>query len=134
AGSVFSNETLSIAGNASLWGGATVTNGLNADNLFLSGGLNGTSPVASIAANTSFAGLVVDNSGVGDIFTASSSGLNRFVITQSGNVGIGTTVPAKTLDITGTFNVSSAATVGTLNGNTITAGTGTLTLGTKTLT
>src|SRR5437660_4976904 len=49
----------------------------------------GTVPTASISGRTSFASLVVDNSGVGDIFTASSSGLNRFVITQNGNVGIG---------------------------------------------
>lgn len=53
----------------------------------------GTSPVASISGATSFAGLVVDNSGVGDIFTASSSGLNRFVITQAGNVGYWDNVP-----------------------------------------
>src|SRR5258708_1506850 len=86
AGSIFSNDTLSIAGNSQLWGGASVTNGLTADNLFLSGTLNGTSPVASIAANTSFAGLVVDNIGTGDIFTASKSGATKFTITNAGNV------------------------------------------------
>ncbi len=68
--------------------------------------LAGTSPVTSIAANTSYAALVVDNSGKGDLFTASSSGLSRFVITQSGNVGIGTNIPSATLDfgaqVTGT--------------------------------
>jgi len=37
--------------------------------------------------------MVVDNRGSGDLFTASSSGLNRFVITQNGNVGIGLTQP-----------------------------------------
>ena len=45
----------------------------------------GTNPVASIAGMTSFAGLVVDNT-VGDLFTASSSGLNRFVIIYSVNL------------------------------------------------
>jgi len=53
----------------------------------------GTLPIATLSGTTSFAGLVVDNSGVGDLFTASSSGLNRFVITQAGNVGVGTTTP-----------------------------------------
>ena len=67
--------------------------------------LSGTIPVASISGKTSFASLVVDNSGVGDIFTASSSGLNRFVITQAGNVGIGTSTPS-------VFNLQVAGSVG----------------------
>ena len=36
---------------------------------------SGTLPVASFSGTTSFAGLVVDNNGLGDIFTASKSGL-----------------------------------------------------------
>jgi len=56
-------------------------------------GNSGTTPIASFSAKTSFAGLVVDNSGTGDLFTASSSGLNRFVITQAGNVGYWDNVP-----------------------------------------
>ncbi|HEV2339978.1 MAG TPA: site-specific integrase [Patescibacteria group bacterium] len=66
--------------------------------------MNGTIPIASFSGQTSFAGLVVDNSGVGDLFTASSSGLNRFVITQNGNVGVGTSTPAQPLTISGTNN------------------------------
>ncbi|HEY9661906.1 MAG TPA: hypothetical protein V6C65_25915, partial [Allocoleopsis sp.] len=46
----------------------------------------GTLPSASIAGATSFAGLVVDNSGIGDIFTASASGTSRFAITNSGTI------------------------------------------------
>lgn len=49
----------------------------------------GTLSVASISGTTSFAALVVDNSGVGDLFTASSSGATRFVISQNGAVTIG---------------------------------------------
>src|SRR6185369_4653478 len=48
----------------------------------------GTTPVASVAGNTSFAGLVIDNKGKGDLFTASSSGLTRFTIAQDGAVTI----------------------------------------------
>ncbi len=69
---------------------------------------SGTNPVASISANTSYASLVVDNSGKGDLFTASSSGLSRFVITQSGNVGIGTSLPTQKLDIAGNLNCQRA--------------------------
>src|SRR6185369_16781668 len=46
----------------------------------------GTKSVASVSANSSFAGLVVDNKGNGDLFTASSSGLPRFTIAQNGTV------------------------------------------------
>ncbi|HXC05313.1 MAG TPA: hypothetical protein VNZ86_11210, partial [Bacteroidia bacterium] len=67
----------------------------------------GTTPVASISGKTSFAALVVNNSGSGDLFTASSSGLTRFVVTQNGNVGIGTNTPGTLLDLnSGTSNVS----------------------------
>jgi hypothetical protein len=78
----------------------------------------GTNPVASISANTSFAGLVVDNKGTGDLFTASSSGLNRFVITQNGNVGIGTTTPNAPLTIN-SVNRNAIDMVGTSNGSSI---------------
>ncbi|MBI2442391.1 MAG: hypothetical protein HYV40_00595, partial [Candidatus Levybacteria bacterium] len=62
-------------------------------------GNSGTLPIASFSGTTSFAGLIVDNTGLGDIFTASSSGLNRFVVKQSGNVGIGTTNPQSRLTL-----------------------------------
>ncbi|MBI5044763.1 MAG: tail fiber domain-containing protein, partial [Candidatus Levybacteria bacterium] len=68
-------------------------------------GVLGTVPVASISGQTSFAALLADNKGNGDIFTASSSGLNRFVIRQNGNVGIGTTLPAAYLDVNGSGGV-----------------------------
>jgi hypothetical protein len=61
------------------------------------GSLN-TQPTASISATSSFAALVVDNT-KGPLFTASSSGMPRFVITQGGNVGINTQNPTNTLSI-----------------------------------
>lgn len=54
---------------------------------------SGTLAIASVSGQTSFAALTVDNSGVGDLFTASSSGLPRFVITQNGNVGYWHNIP-----------------------------------------
>jgi hypothetical protein len=52
---------------------------------------NGTQPIASMSGATSFAGFVVDNTGTGDLFTASNSGTTKFVIANNGNIGIGTT-------------------------------------------
>ncbi|HSA84272.1 MAG TPA: MerR family DNA-binding transcriptional regulator, partial [Patescibacteria group bacterium] len=64
------------------------------------GSANGSAtPVASISGNTSDTALIVDNRGSGDLFRANSSGGNRFIITQSGNVGINTTNPTGILDI-----------------------------------
>jgi len=39
----------------------------------------GTTPVASVAAASTYAGLVVDQRGSGDLFAASSGGISRFV-------------------------------------------------------
>src|SRR3989344_553917 len=65
-------------------------------------GDNGTTPVATVAGATSFAALVVDNSGVGDIFTASASGLNRFSITNAGAIVIPSLNTAGAIVYTGT--------------------------------
>jgi len=60
-----------------------------------------TSPVASFSAQTTNAALVVDNSGTGDLFTASAAGATKFVIKNSGRVGIGTATPFAQLEILG---------------------------------
>jgi len=67
----------------------------------------GTIPTASISGNTSQATLVVDQSGIGDIFTASKSGATHFVITNAGNVGIGVAAPTNKLEIGGTTSTIS---------------------------
>ena len=45
-----------------------------------------TLPVASFSGTTTFAGFVIDNSGVGDLFTASKSGSSRFTIAGNGSI------------------------------------------------
>ena len=84
-----------------LWGGTSSS----AANFKLTGSsaLAGTKPVASVSARTSYAAFLVDNSGVGDLFTASSAGLTQFVIKNNGAVGIGggTTIPTALLDVNG---------------------------------
>jgi len=62
-------------------------------------GNSGTSAVVSASGTTSFAGFVVNNSGVGDLLTASKSGTTKFVINNQGNVGIGTAIPFAALDV-----------------------------------
>jgi hypothetical protein len=69
-------------------------------------GNSGTLAIASMSAKTSYAGLVVDNQGLGDLFTASYSGATRFVINNLGYVGVGTATPGAALDVLG------AATIG----------------------
>src|SRR5205085_7041327 len=44
---------------------------------------SGTLPVASLSGQTSFASAIIDQSGLGDIFTASKSGSTKFVINNS---------------------------------------------------
>ena len=51
-------------------------------------GSSGTTPVASFSGATSFAGLVVDQSGAGDVFTASSSGFPLFTVQNAGTLVI----------------------------------------------
>ena len=48
-----------------------------------------TTPTASISGATTFAEAVVDQSGTGDLFTASKSGATKFVIQNSGNIILG---------------------------------------------
>ncbi len=49
-------------------------------------GNSNTSPIASLSGTTNFAGLVVDQSGSGDIIAASQSGLARFTVSNNGTI------------------------------------------------
>ncbi len=72
---------------------------------------SGTQPVASFSGTTSFAGLIVDNSGVGDLFTASTSGLTRFVLQSNG-----------VASASGGFTINNAGSLQTTKGQTLTIG------------
>ena len=88
-----------------------------------------TVPVASFSGQTTSASMVVDQSGTGDILTASVSGATKFVITNAGNVGIGNSIPSTNLDVTGSASVSANLTMG--NGGTIRDAFGNLSLAYK---
>jgi hypothetical protein len=74
-------------------------------------GNSATTPVASFSATSNFAAIIANNSGTGDLFTASKSGASKFVITNAGNVGIGTTIPNSLLQVAGAASISGQFTV-----------------------
>src|SRR6185369_2660237 len=49
-------------------------------------GNSGSTPIASFSGSTTTAGLLVDNSGTGDIFTASTGGVSKFTIQNNGTL------------------------------------------------
>ena len=67
-----------------------------------------TQPVASFSGASNFVNLLVDQSGSGDLFTASKSGATKFVITNAGNVGIGTTTFSNAATILQTVDKAAA--------------------------
>ena len=97
-----SNGILSTTGNEILTLGSALTgniilsptgannvgigfNGTPLASLDVRGSL-GTTPTASISGKSSFANLVVDQSGTGDLITASKSGATKFTITNAGTL------------------------------------------------
>jgi cytoskeletal protein CcmA (bactofilin family) len=78
-------------------------------------------------ANVGLAALIVNNTKAGDLFTASASGATKFVITNTGNVGVGTNIPTGKFDILDTSN--SLASFILTNNTATTIGAGANTLG-----
>ncbi len=104
-GAVYVNDIFAASGNVGI--------GITAPGAALDvRGLSGTLPAATVSAASSFASLITDNAGVGDLLTASKSGATKFVVTNAGNVGIGINLPAATLDIVGTLKVSGTTNFG----------------------
>ena len=80
-----------------------------------SNALNGTIAVASFSGQTSFANTIVDQSGSGDIFTASKSGATKFTILNNGNIQLNNYTTAGGVFYgtnTGTLQLSAAGTSG----------------------
>jgi excisionase family DNA binding protein len=72
-------------------------------------GTSGTLPVASVSGATTFANTVIDQSGTGDIFTASKSGATKFTIKNSGTVIIGNNTNGIQFDPTATATCSNGS-------------------------
>ena len=64
-------------------------------------GSGGTNPVASISGSTSNTLLAINNEGLGDLFTASSSGYTRFRIENDGTASISATTGSTYVSATG---------------------------------
>jgi hypothetical protein len=75
-------------------------------------GISTANPTARLEINGNAkikAGLIVDNNGNGNIISASSSGISRFVISNSGSVGINDPNPSNTLKVTGSICAGSSS-------------------------
>lgn len=78
------NEDLVLAPNGSGKIGFNITAPLATFDIRANAVNGGTLSVASISGTTSFAALVANNDGVGDLFSASSSGTNKFTVQRNG--------------------------------------------------
>lgn len=74
-----------------------------------SGGVEVGDRLAVFASDSHMASFTIENSsGVSDIFAASSSAQTRFVISNTGNVGIGVSQPQFLLDIAGDVRITGS--------------------------
>lgn len=71
-------------------------------------GIGTTSPTSKLHVSGAVTGkalAIFNETGDQNILVASASGTNRFVVTNAGNVGIGTSTPVMKLDVNGSINV-----------------------------
>src|SRR6185369_15782527 len=86
------------------------------DNLDVRGNL-GTTASASVSGKTSFAGLLIDNTGSGDISTASTGGVSKFPIQNNGTIVDSAYTTAGGIfygNANGSFGLSAAGAAGQL--------------------
>ncbi len=110
---------LAVSGGATI-GSSYDTTAAPTNGLLVEGnvGIGTSSPVGLLNVNGAITGkalAVFNETGNQDIFTASASGTTRFVISNGGNVGIGTATPRGTLDLTSTATGSNPSVI--LGGN-----------------
>ncbi len=144
-------SNVGIVGSYNVW-----SDGFNSKNYFAGSVGIGATPSARLHVAGSWgsnAAAIVDQLNSGDIFAASASGTTKFVITNAGSVGLYGTNPSitntgsntltinsgstgnlqffsssNTLSSAGALTLAGGLTATTINGNTFTTGTGTLTL------
>ena len=105
-------------------GGGTVTNNMVLSSQYNLTGASGTqtavliNPTIQESGTGAYQALYINptesslGSGTSYLLNAAVGGSSKFVITNTGNVGIGTTAPIAKLDVSGNFNLSGYATVG----------------------
>ncbi|MBU2233937.1 NYN domain-containing protein, partial [Patescibacteria group bacterium] len=97
------------AGSNQLNIGNTIYGDLSTGNIGI--GATSTSKL-TVSASSSAANLLVNQTGTGKIVDFQDNGTSVFTILDGGNVGIGTSTPSYTLDVSGTLRVTPAFATG----------------------
>jgi len=77
-----------------------------------------TNPFAIFNGTTSATGVTINNNGSGNLFSVANNSNNKFIITASGNVGIGNPLPAFKLDVSDSQAATAAAQIYNSNSST----------------
>jgi len=115
--------TTALSGNLKVTGGNILDSAGTANIIFsatpttTANTLSASSWLIENTANVGLAALMVNQTKLGDLFTASASGSAKFVITNAGDVGIGTTVPGGKLDVHGNLHIGSGSNLNFDGGN-----------------